>query len=361
MDKWAKTALDNGIGYETYKSRVRKYGWERETAATIPVKKARKHNFNKDLLKLAESKGISYELFRDRVTKLRWTQEEAATRPAKEIKRRDDYHFIILAKKNGISRKTYLRRIKRGLIPEVAATKPLRVHAPRKDRDWIEIAKANGINYYTYFSRVHDNFWSPEEAANTPAMTKQEVANLAVNIKAEQAEIINERIFKDPNNLFKITPQHKKIAQENGISEHTLAHRVYSQGMSVSEAIVTPIKEPKISLSSFKDHLLIARDNGICKATFYGRIKNGWGSHEAATKSVLSRTRRTRKDKEWVNTAINNGVNYHTYLSRIKRGWTEEEAASIPALKAGQYLNEEKKKASLESFKRFRGVYKMGD
>lgn len=83
----------------------------------------------------------------------------------------------------------------------------------------------------------------------------------------------------------KVTKEHLKIAKENGIKESTVRSRVYYHGWDVEDAIVTPPNYGK-----YKKWREVAKANGIALPTFYSRINvNGWTPEKAATTPLLKR------------------------------------------------------------------------
>jgi len=88
--KWAQVAKKNGIGYRTFMSRITLYGYSEEEAETKPLQNRKKialkntennRVFPKKYLLLAEENGISYHTFYSRIKKYKWSFEKAATHP----------------------------------------------------------------------------------------------------------------------------------------------------------------------------------------------------------------------------------------------------------------------------------------
>lgn len=261
-----------------------------------------------------------------------------------------------IAEKNGIKARLYWKRIHElGWDPKRAASEPIRT--PRKDQKWIKIAKMNGIGRSTYITRVDREFWDPQEAATTPVMTKEETLQRAMEQNALYTKTTQERINKDPHNLFKITPMHIEIAKENGIKKDTVRKRVYVYGWTVQDAITIPsaAKESKEKSRDFYLYLEIAKQNNIHPTTFDSRLKRGWSLEEAATKEIQNSNKGTRwsKNKEWLDLAIQNGIKRRTFEARVNRGWTCEEAATTPTLTSGKFLNEQSQERAREGFKKF--------
>lgn len=74
-----------------------------------------------------------------------------------------------IAKRNGISHKTFHQRIKRGWDVERAQTEP-----PREwnKNSWLSLAENNGISKSTYLQRVYNLGWDKETAATKPVRKK---------------------------------------------------------------------------------------------------------------------------------------------------------------------------------------------
>lgn len=90
IGEWKKIAERNGIKMRTFYSRINTFGWDIERAATQPlqnkqeqVKRAREARrvYSPEIVELAKRNGISYRTFISRVAQSGWTMEEAATRP----------------------------------------------------------------------------------------------------------------------------------------------------------------------------------------------------------------------------------------------------------------------------------------
>lgn len=260
--------------------------------------------------------------------------------------------WLELARKNGIKDKTYYSRLEYGWTKEKAATTPVK---RRMDNEWLKIAQQNGIHSSTFYKRVDDMFWSPEEAATTPPMSKQDALKFAHEQLAIYREINNKRLFENEKNLFKVTPQHLEIARKNGICKSTVKTRVYEKGWTVQEAIKVPIQKGFEKPEGYSEYLELALQNGISQSMFRDRVKAGWDLKEAATRPRVDPKERRRADKKWIDLAIKNGLEYHVYWKRVKAGWTPEEAAMTPLLKKGkEYLNDQRRENSLKAFKEFK-------
>lgn len=302
----------------------------------------------KDWKAVAEGNGIKYITFWSRLNR-GWPVERAAT---ETVYKRPDCDWMKKAEENGISIQAYRARVnKLGWSPKEAATKPTK----RPDQDWIEIAKKNGIKRKTYINRVDNLFWEPEDAASIKPLTNCEVLKLAREASREYEQIKHERINNDPDNLFKLTPQHVEIAEKNGITKATVHSRIYLYGWSVDEAINEPVRRGAEKPEGYHEWLKIALDNGISYETYRSRVGAGWSLEDAAKKPKISKNQRKVHSQEAVDLAKKNGVSYWTFVSRIERGWTEEEAFGTSILPKGKFLNEERANLSKQGFEDFKG------
>ncbi|MDP4158210.1 MAG: hypothetical protein Q8911_00400 [Bacillota bacterium] len=136
---------------------------------------------------IAESNGIHHKLVDQRVRQYGWDKERAITQPPK-VENKTNKKWLKVAEKNGISYKTFLSRLKKGLSPEDASTLPIYYsdHKRRYPKEYTEKAKQLGI-YRTFIWRMH-NDWDIEKACSTPAMTKQEVGKIAKSKSKWRAE-----------------------------------------------------------------------------------------------------------------------------------------------------------------------------
>lgn len=123
------------------------------------------------------------------------------------------------AKRNGISRKQALRRVREYCWPvERAITEPLQ----KQSGEWSAIAAANGIKQSTFAMRISRYGWTPEKAATTPLQDRKQAAKrMADNNRRIPTDII-------------------KLAEHNGISYDTLKRRT-QKGMNLQTAATRPI------------------------------------------------------------------------------------------------------------------------
>jgi hypothetical protein len=305
----------------------------------------------KDWKNVAKENGIGQSTFLSRISR-GWEVERAATEPTVKAKTRSDYKWLKKANKNGISSKVYKQRVDEyGWHPKKAASVLVK---SRNDKNWLKIAVQNGIHRDTFYYRVDELFWTPEEAATTLPLTKIQSINNAAELLKEYREIEHERIYNDPNNLFKITPQHYKIAKENGISRGTVRSRIHKLGWTVIEAISVPVKIIERE-KEYYEYLEKAKQNGISTSAFIYRVKRNWTLEEAALRPLVNPKIRRRNDKDWIEVALQNGLNYSVYLHRVEKlGWTPQEAATTKVLPKGKFLNEHKRENSLKAFQKFK-------
>ncbi|EJQ01381.1 hypothetical protein [Bacillus cereus] len=73
-----KLAAENGICKETFYNRLNG-GWSRHDAATKPVK--RRNNLAAKWLEIAKQNGVGYQTFMSRINTRKWDAEKAATTP----------------------------------------------------------------------------------------------------------------------------------------------------------------------------------------------------------------------------------------------------------------------------------------
>ncbi|KAB2334277.1 hypothetical protein [Bacillus mesophilum] len=378
-------AKKNGIPKRTVQRRV-KNNWPIKKAISVPVRKKRRPKKDEDIEK-AISEGITYEQYlymlnrvnssKEAVSYWRlvakknkisvgvfrnrryagWDLERAATEPTDKGKLRSDSKWIEKAIKNGISKKLFKHRVDiLGWSPEGAATRPARNLNIRTDREWIKVANGNGISFRAYTNRVDNLFWDPEEAATTPVMSRDEVVALAMEGKEAANRMIQKRINQDPNNLFKITDEHRKIAASNGIRTGTLEARVYRYGWTVQEAISIPLKRWVDKPEEYEKYLQQAIDNGIEQSTFYHRLKRGWDIVKASTTSTILPSTKKKFREEDIETAKKNGISYKTFSNRVYDGWSTEDASTIPPLPRGQFHNEERTENALNGLKGFQKI-----
>lgn len=307
MEDWKAIAYDNGITRRLFNERVRG-GWSEEKAATCPPMRNR-HGKNGEWVKKAERNGISRSMFYHRVNKLGWDYKEAATHPtAKKVK--------------------------------------------RSDAKWLKVAKGNDIPGSVYRARVDCLKWDHKEAATTPILSAKEVGKRNGDRQRREALKRYEQIDNDPDNLFELTPRLIKIAEQNGIAEKTARARVDRLGWTVDEAISIPVKTRNPSEEDRK-WIKVASQNGINGNAFRARVARGWPVEKAATTPLISKRHRSVHCQQSIEKAKQIGVSEKAYVWRVEAGWTKEEAATTPMLKKGEFLNEERKRNSVNALRNF--------
>lgn len=196
-----------------------------------------------------------------------------------------------------------------------------------------------GIPRPTYISRLKSG-WSVEEALTVP-------------IIKDGSNYKNCKSFGDVvdhlGNKFNNISQ---MARHWGISPSVFHRRVHVQGLSVEEALTTPISR-KHSAQEVIDHLgnkyrsrsLMAKAYGISSLTLGDRLKRGWSIEEALTTPIdTSNCRKTKKvSKVKVQDHLGNwydsyyelakayGLSFSTLYGRLVRlGWSIEKALLTP-------------------------------
>lgn len=168
----------------------------------------------------------------------------------------------------------------------------------------LQKALNNGINYHTLYNRIKSG-WTVKEAITIP-----------------------------PVRDWLLTKEEREIAESNGISYGTAYARINTHGMSVEEAITTPLRPHRGRTRKHGQWKEIALENGIPERTFYSRLKLGWKYQNAATKPPRQKD---KTEKTWLNIAKKNGIGYHTFMSRIHtRKWDMERAATTPVINTGR-------------------------
>ena len=127
-------AIANGISANTLEARIRCYGWDKQRAITEPLRKKRHEDLPREVIERAAQNGINQSTLSSRVHLLGWDIEKACTKPlfdysehlANVNRSRAKYpkEMYELAKINGISDRTFRRRVKNGMKMLEAATKP---------------------------------------------------------------------------------------------------------------------------------------------------------------------------------------------------------------------------------------------
>lgn len=179
----------------------------------------------------------------------------------------------------------------------------------------LQKALNNGISYHTLYDRIRSG-WTIKEAITTPPVR---------------------------GGIF--TKEEREISESNGISYKTAYARIVDMGMSVEEAITTPLRPQRGRNRKHGQWKETALENGIPERTFYNRSRLGWTYQNAATKPVR---RKGEIEKKWLDIAKNNGIGYSTFLSRIcTQKWDIERAATTPVINTGRRHSTKDKEETL--------------
>jgi len=162
------TAIENGLLKSDVDRRV-KDGMKIKQAITKPIKFV-KNKEMRDMKILAQKNGISEKTFNKRL-KQGYKPLDAAIKKACKYR-----HLKEIRERNGINELTFYSRIKRGMDPKEAASKPLD-NRGRKCK-FTEIAKENGISISTFRNRVSRG-WDKQRAATEP------VKNVGLHVKKQ--------------------------------------------------------------------------------------------------------------------------------------------------------------------------------
>lgn len=128
----------------------------------------------------------------------------------------------------------------------------------------IQIAEHFNIKYSTLFNRMNNLGWSIEKAVNTPIKEQ----------KQKECEIKTYTVNNFTGNLT-------QIAKYFDINAETLRNRINKQGMSIEEAVNTPVEETYM-VNGFTGNLTqIAEHFNINYRTLYGRLRKGFTIEEA--------------------------------------------------------------------------------
>ncbi|MEN3133820.1 hypothetical protein ABDI49_25530 [Bacillus cereus] len=139
----------------------------------------------------AERNGVNRRVLNERIRNLGWDKDIAMTKPVRSSKATGWCKVREIALKNGISRKTYYARMKKGWQLIDAISKPpinkyQALELAEKANYWsgnkvlsdeqAEIASLNGVSYRVARERIRRLKWSVEEAITTPVLTRSECA-----------------------------------------------------------------------------------------------------------------------------------------------------------------------------------------
>lgn len=158
--------------------------------------------------------------------------------------------------------------------------------------------------------------------------------------------------------IFNISPEHYKIAEENGINARTVYRRVHERGWDIELAITKPLQK-KTSDKEYLRWSKIARNNGISSKLFWQRVNcDGWDYKKAATHHIMTsaeigaeakkKIKYTLTSPEILALAEANGIDYKCLWYRVRRlGWSLDEAANTPKISRKDSLKRARKKSSL--------------
>ncbi|WP_413782722.1 hypothetical protein [Bacillus cereus] len=117
---------------------------------------------------IAAANGISKKHVFRRVKYSDWSIERSITEPVKKYKEDKHESMIIIAERNGISRPTYLKRVKEeGMPPYEAATKPVGYSI------YLKLAAETGIKEITFYKRVERGMDPYKAATKQPRIYKK--------------------------------------------------------------------------------------------------------------------------------------------------------------------------------------------
>lgn len=140
---------------------------------------------------IASKNNISRVRVNQRIRNWGWSKERAITESPRRMNDYSEWWDIL--DRNGISRKTFRFRLKRGWDINKAVTMPVMTNeevlnlmhdrVKKKVRKYpkeiVELAKRNGISYTTFKQRVGHSKWDMMRAATTPLFTPREKGLLA--------------------------------------------------------------------------------------------------------------------------------------------------------------------------------------
>jgi len=139
---------------------------------------------------------------------------------------------------------------------------------------------------------------------------------------------------------FYITPDHYRIAEQNGICARLVTDRVRVQGWPIEEAITKPSRKAN-KYGKWTD---IAKENNISMDAFYKRVTVlGMSIEKAATMPVMQRRDIIEAMAELkrnntiypianIKKAEQKGVKYDSYRWRLRHGWSVEDATNTSPL-----------------------------
>ena len=372
------------VNYGTLINRINKQNLSIEEAINIPVKEQKEkeikiytvNGFTGNLTQIAKHFNINDGTLRYRINEQEMSIEDAINVPIEEIKIYTVNGFtgnlIQIAEYFNLNYKTLCGRIYRGWSIEDA------VYISIKEKFKGEIHTINGftgnltqiaeyfnISYGVLRQRINDLGWSIEDAVNTAVKEKEKytIDDFTGNLRqiAEHFNIkyttlifrINKGIsieyavnipIKEIKNytINGFTGNLTQIAKHFDINYGTLCSRINKQGMSIEDAVNTPIEEKeKIhTINEFTGNLKeIAKHFNIAYSTLQNRINKGMSIEDAINTHIKEQKRKECKIETYtVNDFTGNlyqiakhfNINYQTLSYRLKQGMSIEEAINIP-------------------------------
>lgn len=148
---------------------------------------------------IAESNSIAKATLEKRVRDLGWGKQRAITQAP--VRHKSYGGWRVVAERNGISIRTFRKRVYRGWSFKDAAIIPLspsRGKARRFSEADIAEAQANGICYETFRFRMTRarRKWTLEEAKTRPVMTQSEIGQVVKSVLEKRYGNINGPIFQ---------------------------------------------------------------------------------------------------------------------------------------------------------------------
>ena len=144
---------------------------------------------------IAKKNGIPYRIVNARIRSSGWSKQRAITEPVLKRDRGLNEEYVKKAKLNGISRDVFAYRVSHGYTNEEAATIPVRDNKKlmsqlgkkrrKYSKELIKLAESNGISIRTFYKRIQKNKWDPIKAATTPLILGTERAKMGAKAYRE--------------------------------------------------------------------------------------------------------------------------------------------------------------------------------
>lgn len=138
---------------------------------------------------------------------------------------------------------------------------------------------------------------------------------------------------------------HFELALSNGITRVLLHQRYYQSNWPLERATTEPVN--KKTPSEHTSYIDVAYTNGISKATYYKRLKEGWTKEKASTTPTqgLGRRRTRIYTDEQLEIANQHGISRQMLDRRLARGWHLERA--LTANHCDEWIRNHGEKAQL--------------